>query len=385
MLRTFSLHQVLIPWSLIPRGQLTHLKIVFSSAVFSAIFPPHGDLNQLIDLLINCPGLEVLILVACLPSQLTEFIHDQTIHLPRLSRLRLDGPSSRMTNLLRMLKIPSSTTLQLYCASEISFSHNLMLPLISAHFQSLVPVNFKTLSVTVCYARRLLKVIASTSTSRIPQSEDDMFVLLFEGVPELGESTDFIKRACKLLPISNLEFLSIHAPGIVHSVNWVEVFEQCTEVTTMEAIGRGTSSLVRAITTRNTKAKPGRKKRRDNRNSTSAQPARSTASHAHVPIFPKLAFMLLTRLDFAQRKRSLGILFDVVQKGLRERMVAYRGYRALKMLRIENCIVSAKRAKALQSLVQTFHWDGKESFPEESEEDVYHSRPGWELFSNGTT
>lgn len=359
-------------------------KIVFFRATFTANFPPHGDLNQLVDLLINCPGLEVLILEACLPPQLAEFIHDQTIHLPHLSRLRLDGPSSRMTNLLRMLNIPSSTMLQLYCPSEISFSHNLMLPVISAHFQSPVSVNFKTLSVTVCYARRLLKVIASTSTSRAPQSEDDMFVLLFGGVPELGEWTDFINQACKVLPISNLEFLSIHAPGIVHSIDWVEVFEQCTEITTMEAVGRGTSSLVRAITTRNTKARPGRSKRRDNRNSTPAQPARSTASHAHVPSFPKLAFML-TRLDFAQRKRSSGILFDVVQKGLQERMAAYRGYRALKMLRIENCIVSAKRAKALQKLVQSFHWDGKESFPKASEEDVYHSRPWWELSSNGAT
>ena len=47
MLRTFSLSQVRIHWSHIPRGQLTQLKI--------ADTPPIGNFNELIDLLVNCP------------------------------------------------------------------------------------------------------------------------------------------------------------------------------------------------------------------------------------------------------------------------------------------------------------------------------------------
>ena len=32
----------------------------------------------------------------------------------------------------------------------------------------------------------------------------------------------------------------------------------------------------------------------------------------------------------------------------------------LKMFRIDDCAISSRRAKALQNLVQEFHWDGKE-------------------------
>ena len=117
-LRTFSLSQVVIPWSLIPRGQLTQLKI----------FHPYedylGELEQLIDLLVNCPALEFLYLNRCLPSQLAEFSHGQTIHLSHLSRLRLCGSTSRILNTLKMLKLPSSTTLHLNCISDMATIHD---------------------------------------------------------------------------------------------------------------------------------------------------------------------------------------------------------------------------------------------------------------------
>jgi hypothetical protein len=110
-----------------------------------------GDLNGLTDLLVNCPALEILELGACLPSQPTEFSHGRTIHLPHLSRLRLRGSTSRIMNMLNMLKLPSSTTLQLHCTSEFASIHidyeGLLLPVISAHFQSPAPVELKSLTV----------------------------------------------------------------------------------------------------------------------------------------------------------------------------------------------------------------------------------------------
>jgi hypothetical protein len=36
------------------------------------------------------------------------------------------------------------------------------------------------------------------------------------------------------------------------------------------------------------------------------------------------------------------------------------------MLHIDNCAISARRAKALQNLVQKFHWDGEEGFLDEN-------------------
>src|ERR1019366_1057661 len=143
-LRKLILSQVLVPWSLIPRGQLTHLTIGLFHEPSNADVPPHSDLNQLIDLLINCPGLESLVLGCCLPSQLSLFPHGQTIHLPRLSLLCLAGSSSRITNLFKMLKLPSSAKLHFHCVSENITTHNdhLLLPVVSAHFQSPAPVEF---------------------------------------------------------------------------------------------------------------------------------------------------------------------------------------------------------------------------------------------------
>ena len=401
-LRTLILTHVFIPWSLIPRGQLTRLEISLVYEKPITDIPSHDDLNQLIDLLVNCPELEVLVLDSCLPSQLTHFPRAQTIHLPCLYLLFLGGSSSRIANLLKMLEIPPSTTLQLSCTFESAGTYivpDLLLPVISAHFRSPSPVEFKNLSVILNRTGRLFQVTGSTflPTPRIYQSpnvgcgtgDDDKFILSrlsFEGLPEVGHWTDFIEQVCKMLPISNIEFLSISASDIVNIVNWAELFNGCTKITTIQAIGRGTSGLVRALTTpKVTNTRRGRKwkkARRDNRDTTPAQAAKSCASHAHVPIFPRLAFLSLKRLDFAESEYFSHILFDVVQQGLRQRMKAYRA--PLVMLRIDNCAISARRAKALQNLVQKFHWDGKEGFSDEREFEESAGRwSWWDFFFEG--
>jgi hypothetical protein len=121
----------------------------------------------------------------------------------------------------------------------------------------------------------------------------------------------------------------------------------------MQATGQGTSTLVRALATpKFTTTKPGGGKGRGraSRDSSSIPPA------PHVPIiFPKLAYLSLKGLDFAESEHQSGILLDVVEKGLRRRRLAYKA--PLKMLRIDNCAISTKRAKALEKLVQRFCWD----------------------------
>lgn len=393
-LRTLTLFQVFIPWALIPRGQLTQLEITLVDEISIKDFSWHGNLNQLIDLLVNCPELEVLILDACLPPLLTHFPCGQTIHLPHLSRLRLGGSSYRITNLLTMLKIPSSTTLQLYCTSEndLTYNDHFLLPVVSAHLQSSAdapPIEFKNLAVNLSCTGRLLEVTASTSLP-IPQSQDlekavdeEEFVLSFDGLPVHGHGMDLIERVCEILPISNLEFLSISAPVRVDPLNWVELFRRCTKITTMQTIGRGTSGLVRALTSpkvKNTRRDWKWKRMRcDNRGRTLAQPA---ASHTPAPIFPKLTFLSLKRLDFAENEQPSGILFDIVQKGLRQRSVGHRS--PLRMLCIDDCTISAKRANALQRLVQKFHWDEKRHFLEEHNfGDSDELLSWWKIFFDG--
>ena len=125
----------------IPLGQLTQLKI----ARLDEDVDSPADLDQLIDLLVNCPELEILGLESRLPSQLTKFPHGRTIHLPHLSRLCLSGSTSRIMNMLKMLKLPSSTTLHLNCISKSihNDSERFLLPVVLSHFQRTAPVDFK--------------------------------------------------------------------------------------------------------------------------------------------------------------------------------------------------------------------------------------------------
>ena len=368
-LRTFSLSQVVIPWSLLPRGQLTQLTIRLFQELPIPYAPPYGDLNQLIDLLVNCPGLEILVLDRCLPFQLSQIPYGQTIHLPHLSLLSLVGSSSRITNLMKMLGIPSSTRLHLHCVSENTPTYNdsLLLSVIAAQFQGPAPIEFKSLSVTISSMVHLLKVTASTTLPwRSCQSkgfEGDLdanadLVLLFDGLPELGIWTDRLGQVCEVLPIPNLEFLSISAFGRDGSINWVELFKRCTKLTTIRAVGRGTSSLVRALTTpKLTNMRPDGEGKRDDRDGT---PARRTTVTAEARIFPKLSSLSLKKLDFAENEHPSGNLFKIVERGLQQRMAASKA--PLEMLRIDDCAISSKRAKAMQNLVEEFHWDGKEIF-----------------------
>ena len=128
-----------------PCGRLTQLKI--ASPHEDTASP--GDLNELIDLLVNCPELETLAFEACLPSRPTKFPHGRTIHLPHLSRLRLRGSTSRILNMLKLLKLPSSATLDLDCLSGATCvdSNPLLLPVLSAHFRGPAHVEFKSLTV----------------------------------------------------------------------------------------------------------------------------------------------------------------------------------------------------------------------------------------------
>jgi hypothetical protein len=370
-LRTFSLFRVDIPWSLIPRGQLTQLKIARSNEELHS----SGDLNQLIDLLVNCPALEILALECCLPSQLTEFSHGRTIHLSHLSRLRLCGSASRIMNMLKMLKLPSSTTLHLDCIPKITTIHNdsegLLLPVISAQLQSPAPVEFKSLSVTIRrHMTTSLNITASTFPSTLRNRPTQKFesdivgnaelVLSFTSLSKPGHSTDLLEQACKVLPISTLEFISISATNII-DINWVELFSCCTNVTTMQAIGYGTSSLVRALTaptvTNAGSSKEGRNRKHDSRESTLVQPTR-TVAQAHAAIFPKLEFLGLIELNFAEGKHPSGILFDVFERGLQQRMAA--SGTPLKLLRISDCYISTEHANDLQKLVQDFQCDENE-------------------------
>jgi hypothetical protein len=280
--------------------------------------------------------------------------------------------------MLKMLKLPSSTTLHLDCISAAFInddSEGLSLPIISAQLQGPAPVEFKSLTVTIAYHRkRSLNITASTipSTLRNLQTqylEDDIIgnpqaelVLSFDGLSRPGQWTDLLKQASKMLPISNVESISMSAPSMAIDISWVELFSCCTNVTTMQVIGHGTSNLVRALTaptvTNAGSSKEARKRKYDNGESTVVQPV-STVTHTHArgAIFPKLKFLGLSELIFDEGKHHpRGTLFEVFERGLQQRMAA--SGEPLRLLRISDCEISTERVNNLRKLVQDFHGDG---------------------------
>jgi len=374
-LRKFILSQISVPWSLIPRGQLTELRInLFRGAPAPNNSGP-DDSNQLIDLLINSPELKVLVLEFCLPPMLSQVSHGQSIHLPRLSHLCLGGLTPRVTSLLKRLKLPSSAALHLRCISESPSTHDdhQILPLVSAHFHNHAPVEFKSFRVTTNCLERHIDVAASiappkstTYHSRIFEGDMDSeaeLTLSFDGLSSFGSSTqgDILRRLCSMLSISNLEFLSISAPDVGQSVNWYELFQHCKKITTIQARGRGTNILMRSLappkSTNATSRSKGKKGRRDNRH-TQTQVANCVAgAHASATPFPKLTSLLLENLDFGAHLPPSGSLYDTLVNTLRRRK---ENNTPLKTLCVDRCVISTKRANCLKRHVGELRWDRDE-------------------------
>jgi hypothetical protein len=373
-LRTFSLSQVGVPWSSIPCGQLTQLKITLFNERSVAGDPSLGDSKSLIDLLINCPVLEILALEFCLPHSITGPSHVQAVHLPRLTYLSLGGLSSGVANLLKILKLPPSTTLRLRCTSESTATHNdhHLLHLVSAHFHNPASVEIKSFRVTLNHMERLINVAAYTylPTLTIQPSYvfgdnvdgDAALALSFDALPEVDNGVDILGRVCSMLPISNIEFLSIGAPDMDRSVNWGELFRRCAKLTTIEASGRGTSGLLKELTPpkpkKATSGGKGKKGKLNNRGVPAPAPRSNAATtDTPMPIFPKLTSLFLLKLDFGETVHHPGVLYDVLCTTLRRRKACKV---PLKMLGIDHCTITTNRANALGKLVPEFIWNGDE-------------------------
>ena len=369
-LRTLSLSKVSIPWSLIPRGQLTQLKITLIRGLSS---PSTPSSDQLLDLLINSPDLEVLALEFCLPTTLFQAPDGQAIHLPHLSRLCLAGSTSRVANMLKMLQLPSSTTLRLRCISENPSTNgvNIILPLVSAHFHKHDPVMFGSLRVTINSLYGLLNVAASTAHPKSTISgfhalEDDTdndaeLTVSFDGLPSFGHSTqeNILGDVFGMLPISNLKVLSISVPAFVPSVNWYELSRRCENVTTIRASGRGTSGLLQSLAPLKPTVGKGKKGRYVNK-AARAQDINTTATHAAITPFPKLTSLSLENLDLGSAVTQYGVLYYVIAYVLRRRRA---NNMPLNMLGIDHCVITPDRAKGLKRYVQELRWDGDEGVP----------------------
>jgi hypothetical protein len=364
-LRTFSLSQIRVPWSFIPYGQLTRLEIILYSEEEPIKEPiadgsSLGESKSLIDLLINCPVLEILDLEFCLPHGITRPSHVQAIHLPRLSYLSLGGSSSRVANLLEILKLPPSTTLRMRCTSENTASHDdhRVLLLVSAHFHGPASVEIKGFRVTLDYVEpinfALYTYLPTTYPSYVAEravNSGPALDLSFDA--PFRANVDVFSRACSMLPISNIKFLSIIASDADRPITCGGLFRRCAKLTNIEANGRGTTSLLKELTPPEPKKAPsggeGRKRKLDNSGVPAPVPASNDATaDTPAPIFPKLTSLFLMNLDFREPTHCPGVLYDALSTMLRRRRACKV---PLKTLSIDYCMITTDHVNALGKLV----------------------------------
>jgi hypothetical protein len=266
--------------------------------------------------------------------------------------------------LLEILKLPPSTTLCMRCTSENTATNNdhHLLPLVSAHFHDPASVEIKSFIVTSGCT-----VISFTAYTYLPTLttrpsyvfEGDLnggaaLALSFDSPIEAD--VDILGQVCSMLPISNIEFLSISAREMDGPVDWGELFQRCAKLTTIEASGHGARGLLKELVPPKSKKAPlggkGRKRNLDNR----GVPAPASSSHTAtadmpVPIFPRLTSLFLKNLDFCEPAHRRGALYDALLAMLRRRRACKV---PLKMLRIDNCLITTNRAIALGKLVPEF-------------------------------
>jgi len=336
--------------------------MVETSTVNSKAFQ---DVDDLIGLLVDCPLLERLTLKNCLPGMLSESSGRQTIHLPRLSWLCLRGSSSRVTNLLKMLKLSSSTKLHLKCTSENTATHNdyHILPILSTHFND---VKFRRFKLNlddmgaVIVASTSLPISPTSYTHGIKADSDAELSLSFQRVVDLDNRIDILRRACDVLCLSKLEFLSISFLTRDQFINWGEIFQHCSGVTTVQVYGGGTISLLQAIAPpkwANSTTHREERQRKHGRAALAQAPDNGDSDELtpiHVPIFPKLTSLLLQLLYFTDEVPGSGTLYDLVRNTVQRRKASET---PLTTLCVNNCAITPEQAKALEMVVGDFRWD----------------------------
>ena len=381
-LRTLSLCHIRVPWLFFPRCQFTQLKIVLSEEEWNEPPSSLGSLGHLVSVLANCPNLEVLALEFCLPSMLSRSIHMRNVHLPRLSYLSLAGSTPRVVRFFESLNLPSSTKLNLHCIVGDPFGNegSLLIPLVFSHFNHPTLVTFRSFKIALNHLDRSLEINASTTAPLSATSPSDVFdngpdgsltelSLSFISHSEFRQLENILERACSVLPIAELKFLSVAVPDLPHSLNWEELLRRCGKVATIEACGRGTTSLLQAITPSKPPNKSkGKKKGRGKRD----VPSQAVDTPPMCPlIFPQLKSLLLKGFDFSELVPQIGNAYDVLVMAIQRRK---NRKKPLKMLSIDRSILCQRHATALEKLVREFYWSGEEakSFDEYDFDDFDH-------------
>jgi len=185
---------------------------------------------------------------------------------------------------------------------------------------------------------------------------------------------DIFRRACDVLPLSNLECLAIYFPYPTQ-INWSGIFQHSTKVTTVKVYGRGTIGLLEALTPPKLASTMACRKERKREYIDDGRGAQAQApgddhddddgpAPVHVPIFPKLTSLSLEELDFTDEVPASGVVYDLIMSVVQRRKA--KGM-SLTTLRIECCMIRKEQAEALEGFVSDFQWD--HDYYEDSDDD----------------
>jgi hypothetical protein len=237
-------------------------------------------------------------------------------------------------------------------------------------------VEFRSLRIAINSFNGLIDVAAATTHTKstfsdLHASEDDTdsdaeLTISFDGLPSFGHSMQegILEDVFNMLPISNVEFLSISISAFNPSVSWSELSQRCEKVTTIQASGRGTGGFLRSLAplkpTETISSSKGKKEKCANGATQTQGVINITGAHARSTPFPKLTSLLLENLDFGLDLAQYGVLYDVFSYVLRRRRA---NNTPLNMLGVDHCVITPDRAKGLKRYVQEFRWDGDEGLP----------------------
>ncbi|KAI0252275.1 hypothetical protein BJV78DRAFT_1281835 [Lactifluus subvellereus] len=260
-----------------------------------------------------------------------------------------------------MFELPSSTKLHLRCPSENN--NGLILPIISAHFNHPKFITFKSIILTLDYTGKSVKLTGSSSLPTWTNYSSHIFDCDLGSDAELclsigtrshfGRLLNTLERVCTMLPIAEVEFLSISTSDVLHSINWGRLFRHSEEITTIKACGRGTITLLQTLTPpKSGRTTSGRKRKRRGADGDARAQGTDNSATGVTPVFPKLTTLLLRGLDFSEKVPGCGDLYDILINALRWRTLHSV---PLKKLSIDS--ISANRASVLEKLVQEFHRD----------------------------
>ncbi|KAI0264919.1 hypothetical protein BC834DRAFT_881129 [Gloeopeniophorella convolvens] len=381
-LRKICLSYFCLPWRYFPKCILTHLQVSINlQSGFNHIFgQPLGSLNQFIDVLAdNSSTLESLYLDDCLPSLPQQLPRTGAVELPRLYQLHLKGPSSRVTHLFKLLKMPSLIHLFLHPVTwnrEEVASWPTIVPIAMS---CLDRVELPTFGALVLMIDSLTTMVYASSTAsafdtRVPLPDQVKLLLTFQNDSmSEGRSNEIAQEVCAPPRMAKMiTRLDVTALRTEHPTDWADLFRSFAEVTTLKVSGSKAVSLLQAMTLQkhtppaaidanNTTSHP-----EDTQQWTVLDaPSLGAAGAGAKPLlFPQLMSLHLNSIDFRTFIHGTDTPFHLVSD-----LISLRSGPDAKIdeLIITECMIDAAEAFGLGDLVNgKFEWDGDERLSSEA-------------------